>query len=142
MPTTVASTPLLPAARNRSASRAMISSSFIRCLSKRCAASIAIGQVWPQAGYGQGDVVSAVLPARTELAPHTRDRDQAHAHGAAFLGDSGAGVEDANGRAFGVLVSIGVGVDGVIGITRIEPQRSRASRQLGIGLKLQQADPT
>jgi hypothetical protein len=91
--------------------------------------------------FGQGDVVSAVLPARTEVAPNTEDRDQAYAHGVAFLGDSGSGVEDASGRAFGVLVSIGVGVDGVIGITRIEPQRSRASKRLGIGLKLQQADP-
>jgi hypothetical protein len=98
--------------------------------------------------FGNGVAVGAVLPARSSAAIGMPDPDHVFAQGAALPGDSGSGVISSDGRAVGVLVTIGVhsssigtgGVDaGVIGITRIAPQVSRAQQVLGTGLTLQTA---
>jgi len=100
--------------------------------------------------YGNGVGVGSVLPARTALAAGMPSPDHVFAQGVAVPGDSGSGVISDDGRAVGVLVTIGVhsssvgtsGVDaGFIGITRIAPQRARAATVLGVGLTLATAPP-
>jgi hypothetical protein len=68
--------------------------------------------------------------------------------GIAVPGDSGSGVISSDGRAVGVLVTVGVhtasiglgGVDaGPIGITRLTPQVERAQAILGVNLDLRLA---
>lgn len=65
--------------------------------------------------------------------------------GSDLLGDSGSGVISDDGRAVGVLVTVGVhagsigagGVDaGVVGVTRLAPQLARAAEVLGVALTL------
>ena len=76
------------------------------------------------------------------------DPDHVFANGVAVPGDSGSGVISDDGRAVGVLVTVGVhtgsigtgGVDaGLVGITRIAPQEARAEQVLGTTLNLQTA---
>jgi len=98
--------------------------------------------------FGNGLAVGSVLPARSALALGMPDPDHVFAQGVAVPGDSGSGVISDDGRAVGVLVTVGVhsssigteGVDaGVVGITRIAPQEARAEQVLGTTLNLQAA---
>ena len=98
--------------------------------------------------FGNGLGVGSVLPARSALALGMPHPDHVFAQGAAVPGDSGSGVISSDGRAVGVLVTVGVhsssigtdGVDaGVVGITRIPPQEARAEQVLGTTLNLQTA---
>lgn len=97
--------------------------------------------------FGQGLALGQTVPARTHLAPSMPDRDHVYANGLAIFGDSGSGVIDDQGRAVGVLVTIGVHTSqigtttdaGTVGITRLAPQQQRAANQLGITLRLAKA---
>jgi hypothetical protein len=98
--------------------------------------------------YGNGIAIGSVLPARTGVAIGMPDPDHVFAQALALPGDSGSGIISADGRAVGVVVTVGVhtggigtgGVDaGVVGITRLAPQLERAGDVLGIGLALQLA---
>lgn len=97
--------------------------------------------------FGNGVAIGSVLPARTHVAASTPDPDHVFANGAALPGDSGSGVISADGRALGVLVTVGVHTAtiglptdaGLIGITRITPQEARAEQVLGLSLTLQTA---
>ena len=72
--------------------------------------------------------------------------DHVYAAGLALPGDSGSAVISDDGRAVGVLVTVGVhgfgidesgGIDfGTVGITRIVPQMKRAAEALGIELSM------
>ncbi|MGH2739046.1 MAG: hypothetical protein ACRDH6_00965 [Actinomycetota bacterium] len=92
--------------------------------------------------YGNGDVVSALTPARSHLALGMPDADQVYAYGAGIFGDSGSAVISSDGGAVGILVTIGVHPgsnilsSGTIGITRLAPQVARAESVLGISLSL------
>ncbi|HYB97928.1 MAG TPA: hypothetical protein VEC57_02230 [Candidatus Limnocylindrales bacterium] len=95
--------------------------------------------------FGNGLAIGSVLPARTHVATGMPHSDHVFADGAALPGDSGSGVISEDGRAVGVLVTVGVhlggigtaGVDaGVVGITRLTPQVERAEQVLGIDLTL------
>lgn len=98
--------------------------------------------------FGNGIGVGSVVPARSAIAFGMPDPDHVFAQGIAVPGDSGSGVISGDGRAVGVLVTVGVhsasigagGLDaGVIGITRLPPQVTRAELVLGIKLLLQTA---
>jgi len=98
--------------------------------------------------YGNGVGVGTVLPARSALTFGMPDPDHVFAQGAAVPGDSGSGVISSDGRAVGVLVTVGVhagslgtgGLDaGLVGITRLTPQVVRAEQVLGITLPIQTA---
>ena len=98
--------------------------------------------------FGNGIGVGSVLPARSALALGMPDPDHAFAEGVAVPGDSGSGVISDDGRAVGVLVTVGVhtgsigtgGIDaGDVGLTRIPPQEARAEQVLGTTLNLQTA---
>jgi len=98
--------------------------------------------------FGNGIGVGAVLPARTAFAIGMPDPDHVFAQGAVVPGDSGSAIISDDGRAVGVIVTVGVhlssigtgGVDaGVMGITRLPPQVARAQQVLGLGLTLQTA---
>lgn len=62
--------------------------------------------------YGHS-AFSLLSPARDVVAPNTRHRDHVYAHGALFLGDSGAPVLDVDGRAVGTVLGGGLGNVGV-----------------------------
>ena len=90
--------------------------------------------------YGNGIVIGSALPARSAVAFGMPDPDHVFAVGAALPGDSGSGVISADGRAVGVLVTVGAhlgslgigGLDlGIVGITRLAPQVERAEFFLG-----------
>ncbi len=94
--------------------------------------------------YGNGIVVGTLLPARSALAAGMPDPDHVFADGAAAPGDSGSGIISSDGRAVGVVVTLGVQIgtsfdSGVIGITRLTPQVERAQQVLGVDLALQTA---
>jgi hypothetical protein len=94
--------------------------------------------------FGNGIGVGALLPARSALAAGMPDPDHVFAQGVAVPGDSGSGIISSDGRAVGVVVTVGVHfgsiVDsGVIGITRLTPQVLRAQQVLGVNLHLQEA---
>ena len=98
--------------------------------------------------FGNGVGVGAVVPARSALAAGMPDPDHVFAQGVAVPGDSGSGVISSDGRAVGVLVTVGVhtaslgfgGLDaGTIGMTRLTPQVERAQAVLGVNLDLQLA---
>jgi hypothetical protein len=98
--------------------------------------------------YGNGLLFGESVPARSLVALGMPNRDHVFAQGAAAPGDSGAGVISADGRAVGVLISVGVhadsigegGVDaGDIGLTRIVPQLERAAGALEVRLRLRPA---
>lgn len=98
--------------------------------------------------YGEGVGVSSVMPGRTVLALGMPSPRHVYAQGAAVPGDSGSGVISSDGRAVGVVVTVGlhagsIGPDradaGLIGIDRI-PRELRAARHaLGLGLRLAKA---
>jgi hypothetical protein len=98
--------------------------------------------------FGNGVAIGSVLPARTGLALGMPDPDHVFATALALPGDSGSGIISADGRAVGVVVTVGVhtgsigagGVDaGISGITRLTPQVERAEDVLGVGLTLELA---
>jgi hypothetical protein len=98
--------------------------------------------------FGNGVGVGAVVPARSALAAGMPNPDHVFAQGVAVPGDSGSGVISSDGRAVGVLVTVGVhtaslgfgGLDaGTIGMTRLTPQVERAKAVLGVNLDLQLA---
>ena len=71
--------------------------------------------------------------------------DHVYAQGAVVPGNSGSAIISSDGRAAGVIVTIGIhpgsigtgGVDaGLMGITRITPQVNRAEQVLGTDLTL------
>lgn len=87
--------------------------------------------------YGQALVFGQLLPGRTSVALTTSDPDQVFANGVALFGDSGGAVNSADGRAMGVLVTVGVHLDqvpnvGTIGVTRIAPQVAQATQALDL----------
>jgi hypothetical protein len=92
--------------------------------------------------FGQGLALGSAIPARTAVANGMPDPDRVAANGAAVFGDSGSGINSADGRAVGVIVTIGVhwygGVQtaGFMGITRLSPQLRRAEQSLGATLHL------
>jgi hypothetical protein len=95
--------------------------------------------------FGNGLGVGTVLPARTALAIGTPDPDHVFAQGLTIPGDSGAAINSADGRAVGVVVTLGAhlgsiglgGLDaGLMGITRLGPQLARAGEVLGLGFLL------
>jgi hypothetical protein len=100
--------------------------------------------------YGNGVGLGTVLPARTGVALGMPDPDHVFAEAVALPGDSGSGVISDDGRAVGVLVTVGVhsgsvgsgGVDvGIVGITRLAPQLARAASVLGTSFSLVTAAP-
>jgi len=80
--------------------------------------------------FGNGIVIGSVLPGRTMLALGLSDPDQVQAWGVSLPGDSGSPVLTDDGRAVGVLVTLGVDPSGPIGITRLGPQLDLASWRL------------
>ncbi|MGH7337127.1 MAG: hypothetical protein ACREI7_06095 [Myxococcota bacterium] len=100
--------------------------------------------------YGNGVGLGALLPARSGAALGMPHPDHVYAQAAAVPGDSGSLVISDDGRAVGVLVTVGVhsssiGVPtvdaGIVGITRFAPQVARAEQVLGIDLTLLTAPP-
>jgi hypothetical protein len=98
--------------------------------------------------FGNGIGVGSVLPARSALAFGMPHPDHVYAEGAVVPGDSGSGIISSDGRAVGVIVTVGVhsssigtgGIDaGTVGITRLPPQEARAEQVLGTNLNLQTA---
>lgn len=93
--------------------------------------------------YGNGVLAGDILPARTALALGLPDPDVAYAVGLVTPGDSGSGIISSDGRAVGVVVTLGVTLGtilGDVGITRLGPQIAQASGAMGVGLKLATAD--
>jgi hypothetical protein len=97
--------------------------------------------------FGMGLGIGNVLPARSAVAAGVPDTNHVRAAGVAIPGDSGSGVISSDGRAVGVLVTVGAhvgdegagphGVDaGTIGITRLVPQVTRAEEALGLDLEM------
>jgi hypothetical protein len=96
--------------------------------------------------FGNGVAIGTALPARSAVAMGLPDANHVYAAGLALPGDSGSAVISEDGRAVGVLVTVGVhgfgidqngGIDfGTVGITRIAPQMKRAAEALGIQLSL------
>ncbi|MGH8998529.1 MAG: hypothetical protein ACRDY7_03975 [Acidimicrobiia bacterium] len=98
--------------------------------------------------YGQSPVGAAV-PARTLLALNMPRPGQVYATGIAGPGDSGSGVLSEDGRAVGVLVTLGdhrarnpegLPEAGIVGINRIGPPMRGAAAALRISLELVTAD--
>lgn len=93
---------------------------------------------------GQGVLFGQVVPARTGVALNLLDSDQAFITGLAVFGDSGGPVNSADGRALGVLVTVGLHLGGVpnaglVGVTRLGPQVAQAQELLGTALQLRTA---
>ena len=95
--------------------------------------------------WGNGIAIGSALPARSAVADGFPDANHVYAEGLALPGDSGSAVITDDGRALGVLVTVGVhgfgydqnGLDfGTIGITRLAPQLARASDVLHTHLSL------
>jgi hypothetical protein len=96
--------------------------------------------------WGNGIGIGTALPARSAVAMGLPNADHVYAAGLALPGDSGSAVISEDGRAVGVLVTVGVhglgidengGIDfGTVGITRIVPQMKRAAEVLGIQLTM------
>ena len=95
--------------------------------------------------WGNGIGIGSTVPARSAVAKGFPNADHVYALGLALPGDSGSAVISDDGRAVGVLVTVGVhgfgvdqnGVDfGTVGITRIAPQLARASQVLNTRLSL------
>jgi hypothetical protein len=94
--------------------------------------------------FGQGLGFGPTVPGRTAVAGSMPSPDHVFAHGAAIFGDSGSGAISADGRALGVVVTIGAHVAGIfdhgfIGMTRLKPQVELAQQRLGVTLTLQLA---
>ena len=96
--------------------------------------------------FGNGVGIGTAVPARSAVAMGLPNADHVYAAGMALPGDSGSAVISEDGRAVGVLVTVGVhgfgiddsgGIDfGTVGITRIVPQMNRAAEALGIQLTM------
>jgi hypothetical protein len=96
--------------------------------------------------FGNGIAIGSALPARSAVAMGLPNADHVYAAGVALPGDSGSAVISEDGRAVGVLVTVGVhgfgiddsgGIDfGTVGITRIVPQMTRGAQALGIQLSM------
>jgi hypothetical protein len=95
--------------------------------------------------YGNGLALGSVLPARSGVALGMPDADHVFAQHPAAPGDSGSLVISDDGRAVGVLVTVGVhssaigipAVDaGITGLTRFAPQIERVEQVLGIDLTM------
>ena len=95
--------------------------------------------------FGNGVAIGMALPGRSAVAMGFPDPNHVYAAGVALPGDSGSAVITDDGRAVGVLVTVGVhglgigenGVDfGTVGITRIVPQIERAQEALGLQLTM------
>jgi hypothetical protein len=91
--------------------------------------------------YGNGVGVGLVLPARSAVALGMPDPDHVYAEGLVVPGDSGSGIETPDGRAVGVIVTVGLhlaslgsgGIDaGTMGVTRLAPQLARATQVTGV----------
>lgn len=86
--------------------------------------------------YGHGLAVGDVLPARTSVAYGMRDKNEVTALGVVIPGDSGGAAISSDGRAVGVVVSVGASFQaspltfGTVGITRLRPQVTRAEQVL------------
>lgn len=98
--------------------------------------------------FGNGIGVGSVLPARSALALGMPSNSHVYAEGVVVPGDSGSGIESADGRALGVIVTTGVhsggigtgGVDaGLVGVLRLNPLVNRAAGFTGVGYSLQTA---
>lgn len=93
---------------------------------------------------GRGILLGDLSPGRTGIALSMADPDQVFMESVATPGDSGSGVTSADGRAVGVLVTVGAhfsgGLDaGVVGVTRLRPQLRRAENVLGMNFRLRRA---
>ncbi len=99
--------------------------------------------------YGQGDVLGELSPQRNGYAYGMPEDDFVFFNGPAVTGDSGSGVIDAEGRAVGVLVTVGFhtwssnpphlasnGHIGSAGLLRLTPQLERAELELHTRLRL------
>lgn len=86
--------------------------------------------------YGHGLAIGDILPARTSVAYGMRNVDEVTAMGIVIPGDSGGAAISSDGRAVGVVVSIGASFSasplsaGTVGITRLTPQIQRAEKVL------------
>ncbi|MBA2505149.1 MAG: hypothetical protein H0V29_04295 [Thermoleophilaceae bacterium] len=98
--------------------------------------------------FGNGVGIGNVLPARSALALGMPSDAHVYAEGAVVPGDSGSGIESADGRAVGVIVTTGVhtagigtsGVDaGTVGVVRLNPMVNRAQAFTGTTYSLRQA---
>lgn len=94
--------------------------------------------------FGQGLGLGRTVPGRTAVAKTMPNPDHVYADGVAIFGDSGSGAISSDGRALGVLVTIGVHIgglfdNGVVGLTRLKPQIQQAQQRLGVTLTLQEA---
>lgn len=97
--------------------------------------------------YGHGDIVSWGVPARTIYATSMTSPEQVQAVGISNRGDSGAGVITSDGRAVGLVVTLGPQAylrtrnpePGFIGIMRIGPHIERAEKVLRQDLQLRTA---
>lgn len=94
--------------------------------------------------FGHSVVFGQLIPGRTSVALTMGDPDQVFANGVALFGDSGGAVNSSDGRAVGVLVTVGLHLQGVpnaglIGVTRLGPQVAQAQDALGTTLQLQTA---
>lgn len=98
--------------------------------------------------FGNGLGIGSVLPARSALALGMPSDAHVYAEGAVVPGDSGSGIESADGRAVGVIVTTGVhtggigssGIDaGFVGIVRLNPMVNRAESFTGLSYGLRQA---
>ncbi len=99
--------------------------------------------------YGQGVVLGELSPQRNGYAYGMPEDDFVFFNGPATTGDSGSGVIDAEGRAVGVLVTVGFhswssnpphvasnGHIGYAGLMRLTPQLERAEVKLHTRLRL------
>lgn len=95
--------------------------------------------------YGHGLAIGDVLPARTSVAYGMRNKDEVTAVGVVIPGDSGGAAISSDGRAVGVVVSIGASFSasplggGTVGITRLKPQIERAEQVLKQRIRLVRA---
>lgn len=94
--------------------------------------------------YGQGVLFGQTVPGRTAVALSMSNPDHVIANGVAAFGDSGAAINSSDGRAVGVVVTVGLHLAGIpdaglMGVTRLTPQRQQAEDALGIALELQTA---
>jgi hypothetical protein len=96
--------------------------------------------------YGHGLLLGDTVPARTAVAPATTLPNRVYMVGAGVFGDSGSGVISDDGRAVGVLVTLGIhaapGNAGTNGVTRLDYQLPFIQAALGITLTLQTAPLT
>lgn len=88
--------------------------------------------------FGNGVGTGTTVPGRSMLATAMPDESRIGAYGTGTFGDSGSGVISADGRAVGVLVTLGAS-GGTNGITRLREQVVRAQSVLGITLTLRTA---